>query len=45
MQVEAEVKYMHAKFGGCGLSGFAHFKFSKISILNHELCIVHGGKK
>ena len=38
MQVGIDVKYMHTKFGGCGLSSFrdiATFKNSQLSLSDH----------
>ena len=40
MQVGVDIKYMHARFGGHGFSGFgdiATFKFNQISLLDHGL--------
>ena len=40
MQVGIDVKFIHTKFGGCGLSGFgdiATFKNGQISLLIHGL--------
>ena len=40
MQVGIDVKFIHANFGGCGLSGFgdiATFKNGQISLSTHGL--------